>query len=208
MYLQRLIKNRFFVLVTYGGDATDCVYVEQLHLGRRPLYHLDVLKVVQYPLQTYYKYSLAKLLNVLKLPWQDLHIAGNDARFTLHALLMVAVRDWNYRNDKPKSIPTPSTRATLSSIKKIATAWRIPDRDQPSLSFLFEDHTQRQIRPKKKKRKNNKKPRPKKKSRPEKTPEEKAQRRERNKLAKEKKRLKAARRPRWLFDLGNLLDEE
>ncbi|RYP49732.1 hypothetical protein DL768_004601 [Monosporascus sp. mg162] len=80
------------------------------------------------------------------LPWQDLHIAGNDARFALHALLMTVMRDWNYRDDKPKSKPTPSTQATLSSIKTIAKAWRLLDEDQPSLSFLFEDHTRAQAK--------------------------------------------------------------
>ncbi|KAI1204791.1 uncharacterized protein F4807DRAFT_471752 [Annulohypoxylon truncatum] len=202
-YLQRLIKDRFFVLVTYGGGAADCIYLEGLRLGIRPLYHLDVLKVAQFPLQTYYRYSLAKILDALKLPWQDLHIAGNDARFTLHALLMTAVRDWNYRDDKPKSKPTPSTQVTLSSIKTIAKAWRIPDQDQPSLSFLFEDHIIKErvlLNPET--RKNGKR------LRPEKTPEEKAQRRERKKLAKEKRKLKEARRPQWLFNLGDLLDNE
>ncbi|KAI2463145.1 hypothetical protein F4781DRAFT_417508 [Annulohypoxylon bovei var. microspora] len=63
-YLQRLIKNRFFVLVRCGGEAADW----GLHLDVRPLYHLDILKVVQFPLQTYYRYSLAKLLDALKLP--------------------------------------------------------------------------------------------------------------------------------------------
>lgn len=200
-YLQRLIGKRFFVFVTYGGDTTECVYLEQLQLDVRPLYRLDVLKVVQFPLQTYYRYSLAKLLDALQLPWQDLHIAGNDARFALHALLMTAVRDWNYRDDKPKSKPTPYTQATLSSIKTIAKAWRAPDQDQLSISFLFEDHTKERVLVKPEAKKNGKKPRP------EKTPEEKALRRQRMKLAKEKRRLKEARRPQWLFDLGNLLDD-
>ncbi|RYO84604.1 hypothetical protein DL766_009819 [Monosporascus sp. MC13-8B] len=132
----------------------------------------------------------------------DLHIAGNDARFALHALLMAAVRDWNYRDDKPKSKPTLSTQATLSSIKAIAKAWRRPDEDQPSLLFFFEEHIKAQVPPKTETRKNVKKPRQ------EKTPEEKAQRRERKKLAKAKRRLKEARRPQWLFNLGNLLDDE
>lgn len=185
-YLKRLIKDRFFVLVTYGGGAADCVYLERLRLGVRLLYHLDVLKVAQFPLQTYYRYSLATTLDALKLSWQDLHIVGNDAQFTLHALLMTAVRDWNYRDDNPKSKPTLSTRVTLSSIKTIAKSWRISDQDQPSLSFLFEDPIKERVLLNPKTRKNSKKPRP------EKTPEEKVQRRERKKLAKEKRKLKEA----------------
>lgn len=184
--MKRLIKDRFFVLVTYGGGAADCVYLERLRLGVRLLYHLDVLKVAQFPLQTYYRYSLATTLDALKLSWQDLHIVGNDAQFTLHALLMTAVRDWNYRDDNPKSKPTLSTRVTLSSIRTIAKSWRISDQDQPSLSFLFEDPIKERVLLNPKTRKNSKKPRP------EKTPEEKVQRRERKKLAKEKRKLKEA----------------
>lgn len=210
-YFQRLVQDRSFVVLTHGGDygGAECRYVDRLHLGKRPLCHLDVLKVVQYPLQTYYLYSLAKLLDALKLPWRDLHVAGNDARFALHALLMTAVRDWNFRDDRPKSKPTPYTRAVLSSLKAIATAWDIPGPDwslgQPALSSLFEDHPPKeQEKPEPETKKAGKK------RRPEKTPEEKAERRERKKLAKAKRRLKEARRPWWLFRLADdmLEDEE
>ncbi|KAI2463144.1 hypothetical protein F4781DRAFT_437712 [Annulohypoxylon bovei var. microspora] len=117
------------------------------------------------------------------------------------SLLMTAVRDWNYCDDKSKSRPTLSTRVTLSSIKTIAKAWRSPDQDQPSFSFLFDDPIMigERVLLKPKTKKISKKPRP------EKTPEGKAQRRECMKLAKEKRKLKEARRPQWLFNLGDLL---
>ncbi|KAI0454505.1 hypothetical protein F5B21DRAFT_232902 [Xylaria acuta] len=199
-YLQRLVRNRFYVLVTYGGGSFNYAYIQQL--GMSPLYHLDVLKVVQFPLQTHYRYSLGKLLDTLKLPWHDLRVAGNDARFTLHALLMAIVKDWNFRSDKPKTKPSPSIRATLSTLKAVATAWRAPDQEQPSLIYLFEGYPELAA-PKSKPE-----PSKKEKKRPEKTPEEKALRRERKRLGKEKKRLKEARRPQWLYNLGNLLDDE
>ena len=91
-YFQQLVKGRSFVVLAHGVDYDESKYVDGLHLGKRPLCHLDVLKIVQYPLQTYYRYSLAKLLDALRLPWRDLHVAGNDARFALHVLL-TAVRD-------------------------------------------------------------------------------------------------------------------
>ena len=98
----------------------------------------------------------------------------------------------------------------LSSLKAIATAWDVPDRDwsssldQPSLSLLFEDHApQEQKKPKPETKKAAKK------RRPEKTPEEKAERRERKKLAKAKRRLKEARRPWWMFRLADdMLEDE
>ncbi|KAI8952246.1 hypothetical protein F4801DRAFT_234396 [Xylaria longipes] len=166
----------------------------------RPLYHLEVLKVVQSPLQTYYRYSLAKLLDILNLPWQDLHVAGNNARFALHALLMAAVKDWNY---EPKARPSLPIQATLSSLKTVAMAWRAPEQEEPSLVFLFEGYPEMEVRSKPEPpRRKEKKPRP------EKTPEERAQRRERKKLSRENKRLKEARRPQWLFNIGNVLENE
>lgn len=51
-------------------------------------------------------------------------------------------------------------------------------------------------------------PRKEKKPRLEKTQEEKAQRRERKKLSRKNKRLKEARRPQWLFNIGNVLGDE
>ncbi|KAI0206889.1 hypothetical protein F4808DRAFT_405689 [Astrocystis sublimbata] len=131
---QKVIGNRSFVLVTYGGKR-EWEYVGQL--GIRPLYHLDVLKVIQAPLQTSYRYSLAKLLTVLKLPWQDIHVAGNDARFTLHALLLAVVADWSRT---PKSTPNQRERATLSSLKAVAKEWHLPEQEQPCLVALFRGH--------------------------------------------------------------------
>ncbi|KAI1776618.1 hypothetical protein F4818DRAFT_354747 [Hypoxylon cercidicola] len=184
-YVQKLIRRRQYVLVTYGGESTDCKFVEQLRLDTRPLYHIDVLKAAQYPLQTHYRYSLAKLLDALHLPQLHLHVAGNDARFTLHALLMLAVRDWNLRNE---TTPAPAVREVLSRLKGIATAWRLPEPepDPVSLALLFGDEGALG-----------------KKKRPEKMPEEKAARKERMKVSRERKRIRAARRPKWLFDLGD-----
>lgn len=180
-YLQKLIGRRHCVLVTYGGESSDCKFIEQLHLDTRPLYHIDVLKAAQYPLRAYYRYSLAKLLDALNLPWLNLHVAGNDARFTLHAMLMLAVRDWNLRNE---TTPAPVVRKTLSCLKGIAKAWKLPEQDQVSLAFLFEGSEDEGVLIKKKGKK-----RPK--VRPEKTPEEKAARKEQKKLSNERKRIKA-----------------
>ncbi|KAI4864430.1 hypothetical protein F4820DRAFT_333933 [Hypoxylon rubiginosum] len=196
-YLQKLIRHRQYVLVTYGGESTDCKFIQQLRLITRPLYHIDVLKVAQYPLQMHYRYSLAKLLDALNLPWMNLHVAGNDARFTLHAMLMLAVRDWNLRNE---TTPAPMVCETLSCLKGIAKAWRLPEQEQEpyqvSLAFLFEGPGDEGMLVKKKKDKWPK-------VRPEKTPEEKAVPKEQKKLSRERKQIKAARQPKWLFDLGD-----
>lgn len=57
-------------------------------------YILDTVKVAQYTLQRYYRYSLEKLLDALSIPYSfRLHSAGNDAFFALKALLMMAARD-------------------------------------------------------------------------------------------------------------------
>ncbi|KAH7121408.1 hypothetical protein EDB81DRAFT_813900, partial [Dactylonectria macrodidyma] len=45
------------------------------------------------PPQLYYRYSLEKLLDSLDIPYANLHAAGNDAHFTLRAILMIVVRD-------------------------------------------------------------------------------------------------------------------
>jgi hypothetical protein len=49
--------------------------------------------VAQYSLQLTHKASLRELLTVLKCPFQHMHIAGNDANFTLRALLMLSIKD-------------------------------------------------------------------------------------------------------------------
>lgn len=166
--LRELVGNRQIVLVTYGGKP-ECKYVEQI--GVHPLYHLDVLKLVQFPLRIASEWSLSRVLDTLKLPWQDMDAPGNYARFTLHALLMMVVKDWGHRSTARPSLPI---QTILWSLRTIAKAWPAPKQEQTALAYFFGDYP---------KIKNFPEPlAPTKviKPRPEKAPKEKAQHGERN----------------------------
>ncbi|KAK3371754.1 hypothetical protein B0T24DRAFT_630278 [Lasiosphaeria ovina] len=52
-----------------------------------------MVKAAQHPLQLSYRCSLESLLERLDISFRNLHAAGNDAKFVLRALLMLAVRD-------------------------------------------------------------------------------------------------------------------
>lgn len=49
--------------------------------------------MAQLVLQLHYRLGLEKLLGRLGIPFDDLHAAGNDAHFSLRALLMLAFKD-------------------------------------------------------------------------------------------------------------------
>ena len=50
-------------------------------------------KAAEQPLQLRRRIGLRALLNTLQIPFQHLHAAGNDANFTLRALLLLGLRD-------------------------------------------------------------------------------------------------------------------
>lgn len=82
------------VLVVHGG-YNDLRFLEQLDICFKPVYTLDTQKSAQNLLQLLSRPSLGWLLSALGISHQrgSLHCAGNDAHFTLRALLMIAVRD-------------------------------------------------------------------------------------------------------------------
>lgn len=90
--LEHLVEGRDSILVFHGADS-DLKMLRHLNIDLRPLYIIDTNKAAQYPLQLWYRYGLEKLLDVLEIPYALLHAAGNDARFCLQALLMLAVKD-------------------------------------------------------------------------------------------------------------------
>ncbi|MBE3049787.1 hypothetical protein IMZ48_46280 [Candidatus Bathyarchaeota archaeon] len=90
--LEPLVEGRDTVLVCHS-TVSDLKMLRNLDIDLRPLYSMDTNKVAQYPLQLHYRYSLEKLLDTLEIPYTSLHAAGNDARFCLQALLMLAVKD-------------------------------------------------------------------------------------------------------------------
>ncbi|KAM0333976.1 hypothetical protein ACHAQA_000994 [Verticillium albo-atrum] len=92
--LEALTANRDIVLALHGANS-DLKILRQLEsdLPSRSLYIIDTNKAAQFPLQLHYRLSLEKMLHALQIPFAHLHAAGNDARFCLQALLMLAVRD-------------------------------------------------------------------------------------------------------------------
>lgn len=88
------------ILVVHGG-LIELSVLRRLNIQLNPLYTIDTVKAAQHPLKLFYRYSLEKLLIELKIPYAQLHHAGNDAHFTLRALLMIAVRDAEQLLKKP-----------------------------------------------------------------------------------------------------------
>ncbi|KAK0389872.1 hypothetical protein NLU13_3445 [Sarocladium strictum] len=94
--ISTLTHGREYILVAHGTNE-DLKFLNNIDaaIAARACYVLDTVKVAQYPLQLYYRYSLEKLLDALSIPYDPfrLHSAGNDAFFALKALLMMAARD-------------------------------------------------------------------------------------------------------------------
>lgn len=86
---------RDVVLVTHDGGGSDLKYIRELGIKIQPICTLDTQMVAQPPLQLTYRVSLKELLVTLKCPSGRCcrHVAGNDANFTLRALLMLSIRD-------------------------------------------------------------------------------------------------------------------
>lgn len=96
--------------------------LRNLDIDLRLLYIIDTNKAAQYPLQLYYRYSPEKLLDDLESPYASLHAAGNDARFSLQALLVLAVKD------AERSQPDVADEALFRLLKGISQALRPPTR--------------------------------------------------------------------------------
>ncbi|KAG8666811.1 hypothetical protein FPOAC1_011630 [Fusarium poae] len=93
--LETLLKGftkKPYVLVVHGGKQ-ELSLLSLLNIKLEPVFVIDTSKAAQFPLQLWYRNSLKELLEKLEIPYSHLHIAGNDAHFTLRVLLMIAVRD-------------------------------------------------------------------------------------------------------------------
>lgn len=87
-----MICNRDVFLVAHSGHQ-DLWFLKELNIDLQPVAILDTQKAAQQPLQLCRRYSLKELLVALGCRFKFLHTAGNDANFTLRALLMIAVED-------------------------------------------------------------------------------------------------------------------
>lgn len=97
------------------------------------MFTIDTIKAARYPLQAFYDYTLRKLLEDFSIPFtgEHLHVAGNDAHFTLRVLVMIAVSDVRRElEEAPAWVPVfeaiaqaplpqmPLKRAQRAAIKK------------------------------------------------------------------------------------------
>lgn len=80
---------------------------------------------------------MGTLLDTLNLPWDNLDVGGNSARFMFYATAMTVVRDGNLRN---KSRLFSQAQATLAYLVRVAKSWTSSTVDVPSLDRLFEGH--------------------------------------------------------------------
>jgi hypothetical protein len=111
-----VIPTRDIVLVTHDG-SNDLRFIKELGIDIRPICTLDTQMVAQSPLQLTHKASLKELLTILECPSQYMHVAGNDANFTLRALLMLSVRDLD---------PAQCTKAQLTAMSTFKAVAQFP----------------------------------------------------------------------------------
>lgn len=131
--LKRLLgKSSPVILVVHGGHR-ETTLLKQLNINLNPIFTIDTTKAARYPLQAFYDYTLKKLLQDFSIPFtsEQLHVAGNDAHFTLRVLLMIAVTDVRQELEEvPAWVPVfeaiaqaplppmPLKRAEKAAIKK------------------------------------------------------------------------------------------
>lgn len=94
-----------------GQGANDIKFLSMFGIGTEACYIIDTTKAAQNPLGLSSICSVATLLDTFQIPYANLHSAGNDAYFTLKAMLMIAVVDAEILNESNTAIIT-----TLRSI--------------------------------------------------------------------------------------------
>ncbi|OAQ61509.1 ribonuclease H-like protein [Pochonia chlamydosporia 170] len=92
--LKGLLANSSpLILVVHGGHRQTTL-LQKLNINLAPVFTLDTTSC---PLSTpdFLHLSLKRLLQAFSIPFTGdrLHVAGNDAHFTLRVLLMIAVTD-------------------------------------------------------------------------------------------------------------------
>lgn len=144
--LHRMTCHRNVVLVFHGGDRELSV-LNRLNLELSPLYTIDTVKAAQHPLKLSYRMSLEKLLEEFKIPFTNLHVAGNDSHFVLRALLMIAVRDAKRQlNVTPDWVPlfeaVAQSPRPISRFEKRSAAFQggqQKDEAEPQMSITLAD---------------------------------------------------------------------
>lgn len=93
------------------------MFLEGAKVELNPLYILDTQKAAQHPLDLDHRCTIEEMLNLLGCPFghRVLHVAGNDANFTLRALLLIAVADTAAANHLD-----PAQKSTLLAFEEIA----------------------------------------------------------------------------------------
>ncbi|KAI1284680.1 hypothetical protein F5Y07DRAFT_11843 [Xylaria sp. FL0933] len=140
--IKSFLKNRRIVLVTYGDSPKSENLAAEISLS--PAYHLRLSNAMQFPLpsggENHFTWR-QELLNHLGLPWKAVPVAGNSARFAIHALFMIVVGDWNARMKKRTTCPEIHTRKTISFLRQMAKEWERPPSNGALryLGSLFEE---------------------------------------------------------------------
>lgn len=93
--LRRFIGKSYPSILVVDGGHQEITLLQKLGINLNPILTIDTTKAARYPLQAFYDLSLKRLLQELDVPHVGghFHTAGNDANFTLRALLMIAVKD-------------------------------------------------------------------------------------------------------------------
>jgi hypothetical protein len=95
------------ILVVHGGHRERTV-LRTLGIDLKPIFTVDTLLAARYPLQRRCNLSLSTLLTDFGIHFETghLHVAGNDAHFTLRVILMIAACDARRETDKdPAWVP-------------------------------------------------------------------------------------------------------
>ncbi|KAF3017891.1 hypothetical protein E8E14_013055 [Neopestalotiopsis sp. 37M] len=119
------------IITVFHGAQYDVKALNLFQIDLRPICVIDTVKAAQHPLHLHYRLSLENLLNKLAIPNIDLHIAGNDAHFTLRALLMLVVTDAERQGVTSKEslfrvfrgvaqAPLPPTRQEIEKVERSA----------------------------------------------------------------------------------------
>ena len=82
-------RGRKAILVFHGGE-NNILFLEGLKIDLCPLYAIDTQGAAQSAFSLDYSCSLKELLKRLECEFALLHVAGNDATYTLKALLLLA----------------------------------------------------------------------------------------------------------------------
>ncbi|KAK9769252.1 putative Qde-2-interacting protein [Seiridium cardinale] len=128
--VEKIIPSGDIITVFHGAQC-DAKALHLLDIDLHPVCVIDTVKAAQHPLQLHHRLSLENLLKELAIPNTNLHAAGNDAHFTLCALLMLVVIDAERQGVPSKEslfralrgvaqAPCPPTRQEIEKVERSA----------------------------------------------------------------------------------------